>query len=201
MTTFVGLDVSLKETSICIVDEAGAVIKEGSALSDPACIAEYVSNYAPFVSRIGLESGPTSSWLWRALETRGFPVICIDARHASAALSMQINKSDRNDALGIARIMQTGWFRKVQVKSENSHRIRALLNARSLLVKMRRDLENQIRGLFKTFGLVIGRANGGVFLKRAYRVCEEAPELAGIAAHYSLHAKPLTGDALIWSGK
>lgn len=181
MTTFVGLDVSLKETSICIVDEAGAVIKEGAVLSDPTCIAEYVGNYATVVSRIGLESGPTSSWLWRELEALGLPVICIDARHANAALSMQINKSDRNDALGIARIMQTGWFRKVQVKSENSHRIRALLNARSLLVKIRRDLENQIRGLFKTFGLVIGRANGGVFLKRAYHVCKEAPELEGIA--------------------
>ena len=106
--------------------------------------------------RVGLESGPTSSWLWRELDARGVPAICIDARHASAALSMQINKSDRNDALGLARIMQTGWFRRVQIKSKASHRIRALLNARSLLVQMRRDLENQIRGLFKSFGLVIG---------------------------------------------
>ena len=94
---------------------------------------------------------------------------------------MQINKSDRNDALGLARIMQTGWFRRVQVKSENSDRIRALLNARSLLVQMRRDLENQIRGLFKSFGLIIGRANGGVFLKRALDVSQQAPELADIA--------------------
>ncbi len=182
MTTFVGLDVSLKETSICIVDEAGIAIKEGVVPSDPDRIAEYLKEYAPTAQRIGLESGPTSSWLWRELDERGLPAVCIDARHASAALSMQINKSDRNDALGLARIMQTGWFRRVQVKSENSHRIRALLNARSLLVQMRRDLENQIRGLFKSFGLVIGRANGGVFLKRAHHVSQQAPELAGIAA-------------------
>lgn len=131
--------------------------------------------------RVGLESGPTSSWLWREPKARGLPAICIDARHASAALSMPINKSGRKDALGLARIMQTGSFRRVQVKSEDSHRIRALLNARSLLVQMRRDLEDQIRGLFKSVGLIIGRANGGVFLKRALDVSQQAPELAGIA--------------------
>lgn len=80
--------------------------------------------------------------------------------------------------------MQTGWFRRVQVKSENSHRIRALLNARSLLVQMRRALENQIRGLFKSFGLIIGRANGGVFVKRVLDVSQQAPELAGIAGPF-----------------
>ncbi|NNF77129.1 MAG: IS110 family transposase [Rhizobiales bacterium] len=181
MKTYVGLDVSLKETSICIVDETGTAIRQGVVLSDPDVIAEYLAEHAPTAQRVGLESGPTSSWLWRELDGRGLPAICIDARHASAALSMQINKSDRNDALGLARIMQTGWFRRVQVKSKASHRIRALLNARSLLVQMRRDLENQIRGLFKSFGLVIGRANGGVFLKRAIDVSRQAPELAGIA--------------------
>jgi len=181
MKTYVGLDVSLKETSICVVDDAGVAVKEGVVPSDPDRIVEYLAEYSPMAQRVGLESGPTSSWLWRELEARGLPAICIDARHASAALSMQINKSDRNDALGLARIMQTGWFRRVQVKSENSHRIRALLNARSLLVQMRRDLENQIRGLFKSFGLIIGRANGGVFLKRALDVSQQAPELAGIA--------------------
>ena len=108
-------------------------------VSDPDLIAEYLAEHSPMMQRVGLESGPTSSWLWRELEARGLPAVCIDARHASAALSMQINKSDRNDALGLARIMQTGWFRRVQVKSENSDRIRALLNARSLLVQMRRD--------------------------------------------------------------
>ncbi len=131
MATYVGLDVSLRETSICIVDETGVAVKEGVVSSDPDRIAEYLAEHAQMARRIGLESGPTSSWLWRELETRGLPAICIDARHASAALSMQINKSDRNDSLGLARIMQTGWFRQVQVKSESSHRIRALLNARS----------------------------------------------------------------------
>jgi len=181
MSVYVRLDVSLKETSICIVDGSGVLLKEGVALSDPEQIATFITTHAPSAVRIGLESGPTSSWLWRELNERGLPVICIDARHASAALSMQLNKSDRNDALGLARIMQTGWFRRVQVKSNESHRMRGLLNARALLVSMRRDLENQLRGLFKTFGLVIGRANGSVFLKRAQLVSAEAPELEVIA--------------------
>ena len=104
---------------------------------------------APGAVRIGLETGPTATWLWTALKQLGLPVICIDARHAKAVLKMQINKSDRNDAAGIARIMQTGWFKEVRVKDLDSHSVRALLASRALLVKIKRDLENQIRGLLK----------------------------------------------------
>ena len=100
------------------------------------------------------------------LRALGLPVICIDARHAKAALSMQINKSDRNDAAGIARIMQCGWYKEVQVKSVACHEIRAVLNSRAQLVKIKRDLENQIRGLLKNLGLVIGKAGGNVFRRR-----------------------------------
>jgi transposase len=111
--TYIGLDVSLKETSICIVDRDGVVIKEGSVLSDPDAITDFIRAHTTRVDRVGLETGPTASWLWRELKARELPVVCIDARHAEAALSMQINKSDRNDALGIARVMQTGWYREV----------------------------------------------------------------------------------------
>ena len=177
METFVGLDVSLEKTAVCVVDGSGAVIKEGEVPSDPDEIGKFVHAHAPSVHRIGLESGPTSTWLWRELDQRGLPVICIDARHAKAALKMQINKSDRNDAAGIARIMQTGWFRQVQVKSERSHAIRGLLNSRALLVKMLRDVENQIRGLLKNLGLVIGRAKEGVFTRRVRALLDEQPEM------------------------
>jgi transposase len=104
-------------------------------------------------------------------------VICIDARHARAVIKMQINKSDRNDAAGIARIMQTGWFKEVRVKDVDSHSIRALLASRALLVKIKRDLENQVRGLFKNLGLVIGRATFNVFAVRAEELIENRPEL------------------------
>jgi len=111
------------------------------------------------------------------LKQLGLPVICIDARHAKAVLKMQINKSDRNDAAGIARIMQTGWFKEVRVKDLDSHSVRALLASRALLVKIKRDLENQVRGLLKNLGLVIGRAKLNVFAVRAEELIKSRPEL------------------------
>ena len=101
------------------------------------------------------------------LKRLGLPVICIDARQPRPCSSKQINQSDRNDAIGIARIMQTGWFREVHVKDIDSHSVRALLASRALLVKIKRDLENHVRGLLKNLGLVIGRAKFNVFAVRA----------------------------------
>lgn len=166
MELYVGLDVSLKETSICVVDGDGKIQCEGTVISEPETIAEFVKTKAPHAKRIGLETGPTSTWLWHELRALGLPVICIDARHAKAALSMQINKSDRNDAVGLARIMQCGWYKEVLVKRLSCHEVRAALNSRALLVKIKRDLENQIRGLLKNQGLVIGKARGNVFRHR-----------------------------------
>ena len=157
MEYYVGLDVSLKHTSICVVNSTGSIVQEGVVDSDPEAIALFVRSRAPGTVRIGIETGPTTTWLWTELNRLGLPVICIDARHAKAVLKMQINKSDRNDAAGIARIMQTGWFKEVRVKDHDSHAVKALLASRALLVKIKRDLENQIRGLLKNFGLVIGR--------------------------------------------
>ena len=121
-------------------------------ISEPEAIAKYIKSKAKGARRIGLETGPTTTWLWHELRALGLPVICIDARHAKAALSLQINKSDRNDAAGLARIMQCGWYKEVRVKRISCHEIRAVLNSRALLVKVKRDLENQIRGLLKNHG-------------------------------------------------
>ncbi len=147
MELYVGLDVSLKQTSICVVDGSGGIVSEGTVNSEPAAIAAFIKTKAAGAKRIGLETGPTTTWLWHELRALGLPVICIDARHAKAALSLQINKSDRNDAVGLARIMQCGWYKEVRVKSVPCHEIRAVLNSRAQLVKIKRDLENQIRGL------------------------------------------------------
>jgi len=135
-------------------------------ISEPSAIAAFIEEKAVGALRIGLETGPTTTWLWHELRALGFPVICIDARHAKAALSMQINKSDRNDAVGLARIMQCGWYKEVQVKSVSCHELRAVLNSRAQLVKIKRDLENQIRGLLKNLGLIIGKAGGTIFTRR-----------------------------------
>jgi transposase len=160
------MDVSLKETSICVVDGSGKIVSEGTVISEPSAIAAFIKTHAVGAKRIGLETGPTTTWLWHELRALGLPVICIDARHAKAALSLQINKSDRNDAAGLARIMQCGWYKEVQVKSVSCHEVRAVLNSRAQLVKIKRDLENQIRGLLKNLGLVIGKAGGTVFRRR-----------------------------------
>src|SRR5215471_117291 len=173
MEVYVGLDVSLKETSICVVDGSGKIVSEGKVLSEPLALAEFLRAKAGNAKRIGLETGPTTTWLWHELRALGLPVLCIDARHAKAALSLQINKSDRNDAVGLARIMQCGWYKEVQVKSLSCHEVRAVLISRAQLVKTKVDLENQIRGLLKNHGLVIGKAGGNIFRRRAEELVGE----------------------------
>src|SRR5271169_2028111 len=169
MEQFVGLDVSQQLTHICVVDREGGVVWRGTCLSTPEEIAAAVRIRAPHAVRIGLETGPLSTWHWHALKKMGLPVICLDARHAKAALSMQVNKTDRNDAFGLAQIMRTGWYREVRVKSLENHKVRAVLGARAQLVGMRTDIRNQIRGLLKVFGVVL-KANGGMSFEE--QVCE-----------------------------
>ena len=163
MEHYVGLDVSLKLTAICIVDRTGKIEREGVVTSDPDTIAAFVKSNAPHVARIGLEAGATSTWLWTELNKRGLPIICIDARHAKAALKMQINKSDRNDAVGIARITQCGWYKEVRVKDLDSHAIKALLVSRALLVKIKRDIENDPRAPQK----ILGSSSAGLKAREA----------------------------------
>jgi transposase len=194
MEHYVGLDVSLKHTSICVVNQAGSVLRAGVVDSDLDAIGAFVRSNAPGVVRIGLETGPTATWLWTELKRLGLPVICIDARYAKAVLKMQINKSDRNDAAGIARIMQTGWFKEARVKDID---IRALLASRALLVKIKRDLENQIRGLLKNFGLVVGRAKFNVFAVRAEELIEDRPNWWPRSGRCSRHARPLNSRSTI----
>ena len=163
MSQYVGLDVSMEETSVCIIDAAGSTVWEGSVASDPAEIERMLHRRAPDAERVGLETGPTSTWLWHELRGAGVPVICIDARHAQAALSMRLNKTDRNDAAGLAQLMRMGWYREVQVKQLAAHGDAALLASRALLVRQRCELENQIRGLLKNFGLRARATKGRAF--------------------------------------
>ena len=129
MERYVGLDASLKQTAVCIVDHSCLSVKEGMVSTDPEAIATFISIHAKNVIRMGLESGAMSTWLWTELKKMGLPVVCIDARHAKAVLKMQINKSDRQDAAGVARIIQTGWYREGRVKDLDSRTIRSILAA------------------------------------------------------------------------
>src|SRR5690242_6262266 len=111
---------------------------------------------------------------------RGLDVTCLDARHASAALKMQMNKTDQNDAEGLAQIMRTGWYRSVHVKSLEAHRARSLLGARAQLVGMTTRLSNHIRGVLKTFGLLPGAIRGLPFDRRVEALIADRDDLAPI---------------------
>ncbi len=177
MSEYVGLDVSMKETSICVVDEAGRVVGEGKVATSVEAITAFVAARAPAAVRIGLETGSLSGWLWRGLVRVGLPAVLIDARHAHAGLKLQLNKTDRKDAQGLAQIMRTGWYRSVEVRSPESQEARQLLAGRALLVSQRVDLENQVRGHLKGYGLLIGRAGQAGFARRVLELIGDEPAL------------------------
>jgi hypothetical protein len=133
MDYFAGLDVSIKETSVCIVDDTGKIVREVKVASEPEALLAVLTNRAYHFKRIGLEAGPMSQWLFSALAEAGLPVICVETRHMRAALKAQINKTDRNDARGIAQMMRAGLYRPVHVKTLRSQKLRMLLTHRKLL--------------------------------------------------------------------
>lgn len=157
---YIGLDVSLKETAIS-VRRAGKRVWRGKCPSDPALLAAVIRKRAPDVERVVFETAPLSVWFFHALSAEGLPAICIDARHAKAALDMAANKTDANDADGLAQLAEVGFYREVRVKGFDSMLSRALVAARTRLVRTSIELSNQIRGLMKTFGLVVPRSAGG----------------------------------------
>ena len=142
MDHFAGLDVSVKETSICIVDDAGKIVREVKVASEPEALLAVLKNPAYHFKRIGLEAGPLSQWLFSALAEAGLPVICVETRHMQAVLKAQINKTDRNDARGIAQMMRAGLYRPVHVKTIRSQKLRMLLTHRKLLQSKAIAIEN-----------------------------------------------------------
>ena len=133
MKHYAGLDVSLKETSICILDEAGKICREIRVASHPEDLLRILQDPAWHLERIGLEAGLLSQWLFNGLAEAGLPVVCIETRHTKAFLKAQVNKSDRSDARGIAQMMRVNLFRPVHVKTLTSQKRRVLLTARKLL--------------------------------------------------------------------
>src|ERR1700731_1353764 len=156
MKHYAGLDVSVKETSICIGDEAGRICREMKVVSHPEDLLAVLCDPAWRLERVGLEAGPLSQWLFRGLAEAGVPAICIETRHAKAFLKAQVNKSDRNDARGIAQMMRVGLFQPVHVKTLASQKRRALLAARKILQEKALAIENDIRGLLRNLGLKVG---------------------------------------------
>lgn len=179
MEQYIGLDVSMKETAVSIRQD-GRRIWRGKCASDPQLLAALIRKRAPHAQRVVFETGPLSVWFYHALTAEGLPAICIDARHAKAALDMAPNKTDANDADGLAHLAEVGFYREVRVKGFDSMLIRTLVTARRQLLKMRLQMSNQIRGLMKTFGLVVPKGAGSVFERNVRTLLEGDEKLARI---------------------
>ncbi|MDX2483750.1 MAG: IS110 family transposase [Pseudodonghicola sp.] len=193
MDYYAGLDVSLKEISICVVDADGKTVTRDVSPADPEGVAGWFRNRSLSPRLIVHESGQLSIWLQRGLEQLGVPAICIDARKAHKSLSARPNKSDAADAAGLAQLARTGWFTPVHVRREESDLLRCLISARTQLVSLRKDLEGHIRGILKTFGIrLTGIGKGGqrqVFRDQLAAAGERDPVLRTIADGFiSAHA-------------
>ena len=179
MDEYIGLDVSMKETAVSI-RRGGQRIWRGKCASDPKVIADLIRQRAPAARRVVFETGPLSVWFHHALTQEGLPAICIDARHAKAALDMAANKTDANDADGLAHLGEAGFFREVRVKGFESMATRTLVAARTRLVRVATELSNQIRGLMKTFGVVVPAGKGSAFEKNIQHLLADRPTLEPI---------------------
>jgi transposase len=177
MDYFAGLDVAVKETSVCIVDDTGKIVREVKVASEPAALLAVLKNPAYRFKRIGLEAGPLSQWLFSALAEAGLPVICVETRHMRAALKAQINKTDRNDARGIAQMMRVGLYRPVHVKTVRSQKLRMLLTHRKLLQSKAIAIENDLRATLRNFGLKVGMVGTVKFETRIKELVENLSDL------------------------
>src|SRR5258708_11830768 len=178
MDYFAGLDVSVKETSVCIVDDAGKVVREARVASEPEAFLQVLANNTYRFKRVGLEAGPLSQWLYSVLTEVGLPVICVETRHMRAVLKARINKTDRNDARGIAQMMRAGLYRPVHVKTLRSQKLRMLLTHRKLLQSKVIAIENDLRGTLRNFGLKVGVVGKVKFEPRIRELVEILPDLA-----------------------
>ncbi len=174
MDLFVGMDVAVKESSICIIDKDGKYLRETKVPTEPEAIRCALEGFADRLSRIGVEASSIGMWLYRELSTAGLPVVVVEARHMHVSLAAMRNKTDRNDARGIANMMRLGWYRAVHVKNIETQKLRTLLSNRKLLKRKLVDMENHIRGALRTYGLIVGQVSRGDFEARIRELIEHA---------------------------
>lgn len=166
MDYYAGIDVSLEQSSICVVEASGKIVREGKVASEPEALLVWIAALGVGLTRIGLEAGPLSQWLFAALKASGLAVELLETRHVHDAFKAMPVKSDRNDARGIAQLMRLGWFRPVHCKSIGAQEVRAVLTARKLLQAKLRDIENHLRGILRGFGLKVGHTTARSFAGR-----------------------------------
>lgn len=181
MKHYIGLDVSMKETSICVVDETGKIVYEGIELSDPDKLTAHIHALNLNVGKVAIESGSISHWLVSKMQNLGIPVICVDARHMAAILSLNVNKTDRNDAQGIANALRGGLYREVYLKSQLAVDVCSLVTARKALVNQRTKLKNVVRGLLKGYGIRLSTTGTNSFSEKVLKALKKVPFVAQIA--------------------
>ena len=166
MEHYVGIDVSLEFSSVCVVDAAGKVVREAKVRSEPEALVGFLAGLEVMVVRVGLEAGPLSQWLHAGLTTAGHEAVLLETRHVKAALSAMVVKTDRRDARGIAQLLRMGWYRPVHSKSLVAQEVRALLGGRKMLLGKLLDVELSIRGILRGFGLKLGETTKSRFAGR-----------------------------------
>lgn len=166
MENYVGIDVSLELSSICVVNASGVVLRETKVASEPEAIVALIKNLQLPISRVGLEAGPLSQWLHDGISQGGYDTVLLETRHVKAALSAMVVKTDRRDARGIAQLLRMGWYRPVHRKSASSQEMRALLAGRRQMQAKAIDLEQTLRGLLRGFGMKLGDVSRGKFAAR-----------------------------------
>ena len=182
MEYYAAIDVSLELSSVCVVDGTGKIVREAKVASEPEALVTFFRDLNLVLTRVGLEAGPLSQWLHAGLTEAGLPAILIETRHVKAALKAMTVKTDRNDARGMAQLMQMGWFRPVHVKTPPAQEIRALLTGRKMLQTKLKDVELAIRGLLRGFGLKVGKVSAGKYEARICELVLGHPMLEPIAA-------------------
>jgi transposase len=194
MNYYAGLDVSLRETSVCIVNAEGKVVLERKVESEPGPLTEVLQGHGADLRLIGIEASSLGGWLQAELSGRGLEAVVIEAGHTHIALSTMRNKTDRNDARGIAQLMRMGWFKVVHVKSLEAQRLRVLLGCRRSVVRKLVDVENEIRGTLRAFGLKVGSVSRGRFAARIISLSDQADPLV---AELVLRLLAIRGTLLI----
>jgi transposase len=181
MTYFAGLDVSLRSTNICVVDEQGELIAEGKTDADVAEIVAFLDGLDVEITEVGLEAGTLTQYLTYGLQFAAYEVVCMEARQVKSALSAMRNKTDKHDARGIAQLLRSGWYSRVHVKSMESHRVRALLASRKAVLAKCIDLEQEIRGIFKVYGIKLPPRLGHGAFDPKVRPLIEADEVLSLS--------------------
>ena len=177
MEHYVGIDVSLEQSSVCVVDATGRIVREAKVPSEPEALVGFLRELGVPLTRIGLEAGPLSQWLHAGLTGAGFEAVLLETRHVKAALSAMVVKTDRKDARGIAQLLRMGWYRPVHCKSPPAQEVRALLVGRKLLQGKLLDVELSIRGILRGFGLKVGEVSKGRFAARIRELVAGQPML------------------------